>query len=102
MWKTLIDDKPAVDHLTNKTLSNLLMPEDSKYSKDGKVWKCAVESVEKLYGWFTNQDIQELLAMNFKVIKFESEDYIEEENQILFNYNSMVNIIEITDQFQDL
>lgn len=100
MWKTTFNDEPAVNHLTDKRLANLPMPEDkNKYNKDGKVWKCAVDSVEKLFGWFSKEDIKELINMNFHVIKFETDDYIEEENQILYNANSLTNIMDITDLF---
>lgn len=97
MWRTTFNGQPAVLYLSDKRLANLPMPEDkSKYNKDGKEWKCAVDNIEKLYDWFSKEDILELIKMNFFVMKFETDDYIDDGNQILFNCNSMKNVVEIT------
>lgn len=100
MWRGLVDGKPIVEHLSDKKLANMPMPEHPRYSKDGKVWKSAVNSKEPMFAWFTKRDIEEMVALGMMIISFECEDcYMVELQEVLFNEADMRDLQDITVEF---
>lgn len=99
MWTEEYNGKLVVENVSNKILATLPMPRDSRYRKDGKIWKVGVGDMESMYSWFTKEDIIEMMAMDFCMVKFETDDFIIEENQVLFNDASRKNQVDITEDF---
>lgn len=99
MWTVKVDDRIVVEHLTDKRLAELPMPYHERYKFENKVWRCAVGDMPSLYHWFSEQDIREMMDMDFRLITFESDDFIIEPDQVLFNCNSRRDQVDITEEF---
>ena len=99
MWTVKVDDKLIVEHLTDKRLAEMPMPHHERYRFENKVWRCAVGDIQSLYEWFSEQDIREMVDMNFRLIEFESNEFIIEPNQVLFNCASRHEQNDITEEF---
>lgn len=80
-------------------LLKMPMPYSDRYRKDGKEWKCSTDTVEMLYHWFRPEDIRAMVAEGYDVKMFESNDYIIEDNQVLFAEGSRRNEQIITEKF---
>jgi hypothetical protein len=81
-----------VDQLTDKKLAALPMEYDDRYHSDGRIWQCACDSLVSLDQWFSIQDRQELFDMGFVLTKFNAEEYVKEENQVLFTRRSITDL----------
>ena len=100
MWRGLVDGKPIVEHLTDKKLANMPMPDNPRYSKDGKNWRSAVDSKEAMFFWFTPKEIAEFVSLGMGVIAFDCDEYyMVEDQEILFNDADMRNIEDVTEEF---
>jgi hypothetical protein len=100
MWRGLVNGKPIVEHLTDKKLANMPMPDHPRYSKDGKNWKSAVNSKEAMFYWFTTKEIAEFVALGMGVFSFDCEEcYMVEHQEIVFNEADMKNIQDVTEEF---
>lgn len=99
MWTVKVDDKLIVDHLTDKRLSEMPMPHHDRYRFENKVWRCAVGDMQSLHQWFSEQDIQEMMDLDFRLVTFDSEEFIIEPHQVLFNCATRQNQSDITEEF---
>ena len=99
MWTVKVDDKPIVEHLTDKRLAEMPMPHHDRYRFENKIWRCAVGDMGSLYQWFSEQDIREMIDLDFRLITFESNEFIVEPHQILFNCASRQGQTDITEEF---
>ena len=99
MWTVKVDDKLIVEHLTDKRLAEMPMPHHDRYKFENKVWRCAVGDIQSLYHWFSEQDIREMVDMDLRLLTFDTDEFIIEPNQILFNCASRQNQIDITEEF---
>lgn len=99
MWTVKVDDKLIVEHLTDKRLAEMPMPHHDRYRFENKVWRCAVGDIESLYHWFSEQDIREMVDLNFRLLTFDSDEFIIEPHQVLFNCATRQNQVDMTDDF---
>ncbi len=99
MWTVKVDDKAIVEHLTDKRLAEMPMPHHERYRFENKVWRCAVGDMESMHHWFSEQDIREMMDFDFRLISFESDDFIIEPHQILFNCASRRDQVDLTNEF---
>jgi hypothetical protein len=102
MWRgiVIVDGKIVVDHLTDKKLANMPMPDSPVYRRDGKVWRSAVNNKESMFFWFTKQEIEEMVALGMTVISFDCDDWFEvEHKEILCYEGDMRNIQDVTEEF---
>jgi hypothetical protein len=90
-----------VDSLTDKRLAGLPMDFDPRYRRDGKIWQCAAWDIEHLKHWFSPQDMADLIKRGFVINKFNAEEYVREENQVIFTKESITVLEDITHYFSD-
>lgn len=99
MWTVKVDGKAIVEHLTDKRLANMPMPQHDRYRFQNKVWRCAVGDMEALHHWFSEQDIREMMNFDFRLVSFETDEFIVEPYQVLFNCATRRNQVDLTDEF---
>ncbi len=99
MWTVKVDNKLVVEHLTDQRLAEMPMPHHDRYKFENKVWRCAVGDIESMYHWFSEQDIREMVDLNFRLLTFDSDEFIIEPHQVLFNCATRQNQVDMTDDF---
>lgn len=75
---------PFIFKLTEGKSRNLPMGFHEKYSKGGMQWISGCGSKDMMQHWFSNKDAVELFQCGYRLYEMDSEQFIAEENQILF------------------
>lgn len=75
---------PFIMKLTEGKSKKLPMEFHERYSEGGLKWFSGCGSKEMMQHWFSNLDAFELLQNRYQLFEFESQQYVDEENQILF------------------
>lgn len=85
MWYQLDGTyNPFIFNLTEGKSRNLPMGYHERYSKGGLKWFSGCGDKETMQHWFSNKDAVELFQCGYRLYEFESEQFVVEENQILF------------------
>jgi uncharacterized protein (DUF2225 family) len=66
------------------------------YKAHNTIWQSSGKSIENMNEWFSKQDAINLHNAGLKLYELDVQNYIELENEILFDRNSIVNRREIT------
>jgi hypothetical protein len=86
---------PFIHKLTDGKSKNLPMEFHERYSKGGRKWFSGCGSKEMMQHWFSNLDAFELLQNGYRLFEFESNQFIDEGNQVLFTREGIVKKQEI-------
>lgn len=86
---------PFIMRLTEGKSKHLPMEFEERYSKGGVKWFSGCHSMELMKQWFSALDALELLQSGYKLYTIESNQFIEEEDQILFTREGIVHKHEI-------
>lgn len=70
--------------------------------KDGKKYFCAYKTLEQLQEWIMTEEIGVLKKHGFRFLLLEVSDFQEGDFQIIFTKESITNMKDITDIFQDV
>ena len=86
---------PFIKRLTEGKSKDLPMEFHEKYSKDGFKWFSGCDNKEHMRQWFSELDALELFKNGYKLYEFESQQFIKEENQVLFTREGILSKNEI-------
>ena len=80
----------VIKELTEGKSREALMPYTKEHTHRGKKWFSGVESLEQLYQWFTERDLEELMGMGYVLYRFSALEYIIKGSEVLFTRESVV------------
>lgn len=86
---------PFIKTLKDGKSADLPMGYHERYSKDGLAWFSGTVNREQMQSWFSVQDAMELHANGYKLFEFVSNQYIEEEYQVIFTREGIITKKEI-------
>lgn len=76
---------PVILTIPKAKSQSLPMPVDlERYNQNNKNWICGCYSFELLEEWFSKADRSELYARGYALFGIETEEFIIEENQVIF------------------
>lgn len=81
---------PVILSIPNAKAGGLPMNIDlDRYYQNNKTWLCGCYNIEMLEQWFSTNDRKELYARGYALFGIETNDFILEENQVLYNQNNI-------------
>jgi len=86
---------PFIKKLTDGKMKHLPMEFHERYSKGGLKWFSGCGSKEMMQHWFSNLDAFELMQNGYQLFEFESNQFVDEGNQVLFTREGIVQQQEI-------
>lgn len=87
---------PFIETLSDGKSASLPMGWEARYGQGGRRWFSGCHSVELMRHWFSDQDARELLEAGYGLYKFESDEFIVEEFQVIFTREGIVSTEEIS------
>lgn len=101
MWYRLSGEyDPFIKTLTDGISADLPMDPHERYGQLNQRWFSGCKDFEQLKLWFSHQDIIELNNAGYKLFKFESTEYQNEDVQTIFTRRGIISQTEIS--IQDL
>lgn len=87
--------EPFIFGLTEGISAHLPMQPDERYGNIGQRWFSGCGDFQQLQYWFSNRDVIELGEAGYKLFRFESREFVNEEFQTIFTRRGIISQVEL-------
>lgn len=86
---------PFIFNLTEGVSAHLPMEPHERYGNNGQRWFSGCGDFQQLQYWFSNRDVIELGEAGYRLFRFESREFVNEEFQTIFTRRGIVSQVEL-------